>query len=91
LAAELLWRVGVKLEQVSLGYGFYGRAFELQDATCLTLGCTFNGGAWEGPCSKESGILMHYEIKAILDQAPNLKPIWDKEAVVKYLVFNKNQ
>jgi hypothetical protein len=34
---------------------------------------------------------MHYEIKAILDQAPNLKPIWDKEAVVKYLVFNKNQ
>jgi GH18 family chitinase len=34
---------------------------------------------------------MHYEIKAILDQAPNLKPIWDKEAAVKYLVFDKNQ
>jgi hypothetical protein len=91
LAAELLWRVGVKPEQVALGYGFYGRAFELRDAACSTPGCTFKGGTREGPCSKESGILMHYEIKAILDQAPNLKPIWDKEAAVKYLVFDKNQ
>ncbi|KAH8706988.1 hypothetical protein GQ44DRAFT_831181 [Phaeosphaeriaceae sp. PMI808] len=40
---------------------------------------------------KESGVLMHYEIKAILNQAPNLKPIWDKEAAVKYLVFDNNQ
>ncbi|KAF2000150.1 glycoside hydrolase family 18 protein, partial [Amniculicola lignicola CBS 123094] len=91
LAAELLWRVGVKPEQVALGYGFYGRAFELRDVACATPGCTFKGGAREGPCSKESGILMHYEIKAILDQAPNLKPVWDKTAAVKYLVFDKDQ
>jgi hypothetical protein len=91
LAAELLWRVGVKPEQVALGYGFYGRAFELRDVACATPGCTFKGSAREGPCSKESGILMHYEIKAILDQAPNLKPVWDKTAAVKYLVFDKNQ
>lgn len=91
LAAELLWRVGVKPEQVALGYGFYGRAFELQDTGCSTPGCAFKGGAREGPCSKESGILMYYELKAILDQAPNLKPVWDKEAAVKYLVFDNNQ
>ena len=91
LAAELLWRVGVKPEQVSLGYGFYGRAFELQDPACATPGCNFKGGAREGPCSKESGILMHYEINAILNQASNLKPVWDKTAAIKYLVFDKNQ
>lgn len=91
LASELLWRVGVKPEQVALGYGFYGRAFELRDASCSKPGCEFKGGARAGPCSKESGILMHYEIQAILDQAPNLKPVWDKEAAAKYLVFDKNQ
>ncbi|KAH7073208.1 symbiotic chitinase [Paraphoma chrysanthemicola] len=91
LAAELLWRVGVKPEQVALGYGFYGRAFELADPSCSTPGCAFKGGAKAGVCSGESGVLMHYEIQAILDQAPNLKPVWDKEAAAKYLVFDKNQ
>ncbi|KAK4164086.1 glycosyl hydrolases family 18-domain-containing protein [Cladorrhinum sp. PSN259] len=91
LAAELLWRVGVKPEQVALGYGFYGRSFELSDPSCSTPGCAFKGGAREGPCSKTSGILMHYEIQAILKQVPNLKPVWDKKAAVKYLVFDKNQ
>jgi chitinase len=91
LAAELLWRVGVKPEQVALGYGFYGRSFELSNPGCSTPGCAFKGGAREGPCSKTSGILMHYEIDAILKQVPNLKPVWDKKAAVKYLVFDKNQ
>ncbi|EZF35684.1 hypothetical protein H109_04882 [Trichophyton interdigitale MR816] len=31
LAAELLWRVKVDPSQVALGFGFYGRAFTLQD------------------------------------------------------------
>jgi hypothetical protein len=91
LAAELLWRVGVKPEQVALGYGFYGRSFELSNPSCSTPGCPFKGGAREGPCSKTSGILMYYEIEAILKQVPNLKPVWDKTAAVKYLVFDKNQ
>jgi len=34
---------------------------------------------------------MHYEIQAILNQVPNLKPTWDKDAAVKYIVFDKNQ
>ncbi|KAJ4381977.1 hypothetical protein N0V85_008603 [Neurospora sp. IMI 360204] len=91
LAAELLWRVGVKPEQVALGYGFYGRSFELSNPSCPTPGCPFLGGAREGPCSKTSGILMYYEIEAILKQVPNLKPVLDKTAAVKYLVFDKNQ
>jgi len=62
LAAELLWRVGIKPEQVVMGFGFYGRSFELADPSCFTPGCQFSGGARAGPCSTTSGILMYYEI-----------------------------
>lgn len=91
LAAQLLWRVGVKPEQVTLGYGCYGRSFELSSSSCTTPGCPFQGGARPGPCSDTSGILMYYEISAILKQLPNPKPVFDKKAAVKYLVFDKDQ
>ena len=91
LAAELLWRVGVRPEQISLGYGFYGRSFELSDPGCSTPGCPFRGGGAEGPCSKTSGILMYYEIAAIQQQVPGLSPVWDKEAAVKYVVFGQDR
>lgn len=91
IATQLLWRVGVQPAQVALGYGFYGRSFELADPACSTPGCAFSSGARPGPCSDTSGVLMYYEIQAILDQVPNLKPVFDKEAAVKYLVFDKNQ
>jgi chitinase len=91
LAAELLWRVGVKPEQVCMGFGFYGRSFELSDPTCTKPGCPFRGGAKAGPCSKESGVLMFYEIQAILKQVPGLRPVHDEKAAAKYIVFDKNQ
>lgn len=91
LATQLLWRVGIQPSQVALGYGFYGRSFELADPACSTPGCAFTGGARPGPCSDTSGVLMYYEIQAILEQVPDLKPVFDKEAVAKYLVFDKNQ
>lgn len=81
----------MKPEQVVIGYGFYGRSFELADPKCTKPGCAFKGGAKEGPCSKTSGVLMYYEIQAILKQLPNLKPVFDKEAAIKYLVFDKDQ
>jgi len=34
---------------------------------------------------------MYYEIMALLKKDPSLKPVWDKQAGVKYLVFNKDQ
>ncbi|KAJ3953651.1 hypothetical protein N0V92_009873 [Colletotrichum tropicale] len=91
LATQLLWRVGVKPEQVVLGYGFYGRAFELADSSCTKPGCPFAGGAKKGPCSNEAGILMYYEIQAILKKFPDLEPVFDKEAAVKYITWDKNQ
>ncbi|KAL4937867.1 hypothetical protein BDV06DRAFT_232270 [Aspergillus oleicola] len=90
-AAQLLWRVGIKPEQVAIGFGFYGRSFELTDPDCTKPGCPFRGGARAGPFSDTSGILMHYEIQAILAQKPGLKPVHDEESGVNYLVFDKNQ
>lgn len=86
-----LRRVDIPPEKVYMGFGFYGRSFQLSDASCSTPGCRFRGGAEPGPCSDTSGILMYYEIMALLEQNPDLKPVYDKEAGVKYLVYNKDQ
>lgn len=90
-AAELLWRVGIKPEQVVMGFGFYGRSFKLEDPSCTTPGCSFKGDATPGSCSSTSGILMYYEIQALLDQDKSLKPVHDKEAAVNYFVYDNNQ
>lgn len=91
LASQLLWRVGIKPEQVCIGFGFYGRSFQLSDPTCTTPGCPFQGGASPGPCSKTSGVLMYYEIQAILDQVSGLTPVHDEDAAVKYIVWDDDQ
>lgn len=90
-AAELLWRVGIKPEQVAMGFGFYGRSFKLEDPGCSKPSCRFKGDATPGSCSSTSGIMMYYEIQALLDQGRNLNPVHDEEAAVNYLVYNKDQ
>ncbi|CZT13600.1 uncharacterized protein RCO7_10835 [Rhynchosporium graminicola] len=91
LAAELLWRVNIPASKVVMAFGFYGRSFQLSDLSCSTPGCQFSGGGSAGPCSATSGILYYYEIQALLKQHTDLKPIWDKDAAVKYVVYDKNQ
>lgn len=91
LAAELFWRVDVPPEKVVMGFGFYGRSFQLLDPSCSKPGCQFSGGARAGPCSDASGILMYYEIQALLKQNPSLKPVHDEAAAVNYLVFDNDQ
>lgn len=34
---------------------------------------------------------MYYEIMSLMKQHPELKPVYDKDAAVKYLVFNNDQ
>ncbi|KAK9423441.1 putative cytochrome p450 protein [Seiridium unicorne] len=90
-AVALFWRVGIKPEQIVMGFGFYGRSFQLSDPSCSTPGCAFSGGGDAGPCSATSGILMYYEIQAILNQVDGLEPVYDEDAAVKYLVFDDDQ
>ena len=43
LATELLWRIGIPLSKVFLGFGFYSRSFTLADPSCSKPGCPFTG------------------------------------------------
>ncbi|KAH8768982.1 family 18 glycosyl hydrolase [Diaporthe sp. PMI_573] len=92
LGLDLLWRAGVKPEKVIMGFGWYGRSFTLTDPSCNTPNgvCQFSGGANEGPCSGASGILDLQEIKDVIAQK-NVQPVWDKEAMVKWITWDSNQ
>lgn len=60
LAVELLWRNDVQPRQVVLGFGFYGRAFQLEDVGCSKVGCKFKDAASPGPCTKGAGTLGYF-------------------------------
>ncbi|KAF8871692.1 hypothetical protein BD779DRAFT_1680159 [Infundibulicybe gibba] len=86
---QLFIRVGVDLNKIVLGLGFYGRSFELQDKSCFdpTKGCHFSGPAAGGPCTQAGGILSYSEIQDVLTRT-NATPVWDKTAAVKYFGFD---
>lgn len=88
-SVELLWRVNIPPEKVTLGLGFYGRSFQLSDPSCATPGCPFAGAADAGVCTNNPGTLAYFEIADILTkQNPNV--IWDKTDAVKYFQFGAN-
>jgi chitinase len=66
LACELLWRVNVSPSQVALGFGFYGRAFTLQNPSCTKVGCPFSGGAKKGVCTGTSGCKLNFLILVVV-------------------------
>lgn len=78
-----------------LGFGFYGRAFTLQDKGCAKPGCAFKGPSYAGPCSDTAGMLAYYEISSILQgtskKRATITPVHDKEAAVNYFTFDDNQ
>ncbi|CZR61249.1 uncharacterized protein PAC_11145 [Phialocephala subalpina] len=87
---NLLWRNKIDPSKVVLGLGFYGRSFTLSDPTCTTPGCPFSGGASPGKCTQTSGILSNSEIQDIIAEY-SLTPVLDKEAAIKYLVWDTDQ
>ncbi|KAM7216064.1 hypothetical protein V8F06_008537 [Rhypophila decipiens] len=92
LACELLWRVGVKPSQVSLGFGFYGRSFTLADPSCSTPGsCRFSDGGAPGKCTASPGYLGYYEIQDIIAQNPGITIHHDQEAAIKHITWSGNQ
>ncbi|KAH6653369.1 glycoside hydrolase [Truncatella angustata] len=90
LALDLYWRNEIDPEKLNLGFGFYGRTFQLSDPTYYKPGCPFSRGASPGPCTKNSGTLAYREIIDIIKEN-DLKPYYDEEHQVKYIVWNQNQ
>ncbi|KAF5502647.1 Chitotriosidase-1 [Colletotrichum aenigma] len=92
MALDLLWRGGLKPENLVLGQGFYGRSFTLEDPDCNKPNgvCKFSDGAKEGPCSRASGILTLQEIMDIIKDK-SLTPVHDKKAGVKWIHWDKDQ
>jgi chitinase len=89
-AFDLFWRNDVPANKLNIGFGFYGRSFQLAQPSCFRPGCEFKGGAEPGPCSNNSGTLSYREIVDIIDHN-NLEPYYDKKAGVKYIVWNEDQ
>lgn len=90
-AVELLWRVDVKPSQIALGFGFYGRSFTLADSSCTKPGCAFSNASLPGVCTDTGGYLAYYEVQNILEENPDIEPVWDKDAAIKYFTWDTNQ
>ncbi|KAM5450834.1 putative chitinase [Microsporum canis] len=87
---DLLWRAGVEPSKVTLGLGWYGRSYTLEDVSCSRPGCRFAQGGTPGRCTASPGILSNAEIMEIIDEH-NLTPIYDKEAGVNWITWDKTQ
>ena len=89
---DLLWRNGIKPENVVLGFGFYGRAFTMADPNCYEPNgvCEFAAGGIPGSCSGEAGILTYSEI-ASRNKSLDVSTHYDPKTTVKYNVFGGDQ
>ncbi|MCJ1383203.1 hypothetical protein MMC17_006316 [Xylographa soralifera] len=90
LALDLYWRNGIDPNKLNLGFGFYGRSFQLSDPSCSDPGCLFKGGAAPGVCTDNSGTLSYHEIMQIISTY-NLEPYYDKVDAVNYVTWNSDQ
>jgi GH18 family chitinase len=81
-ALDLLWRNDINPDQVTMGIGFYGRAFTASSSSCLKPKCKFESAGLPGKCSREGGILTNSEIMDIVKEK-NLHPELFKEETVK--------
>ncbi|KAK4442906.1 hypothetical protein QBC34DRAFT_479340 [Podospora aff. communis PSN243] len=90
LALKLMWRNNVDPAKISLGIGFYGRSFQLQDPSCHQPGCPFRGAASPGECTGNPGTLSYREIQDIIERE-NLTPYHDEVNAVKYITWGGDQ
>ncbi|KAL5040855.1 hypothetical protein BDW71DRAFT_212703 [Aspergillus fruticulosus] len=89
---DLLWRNGVKPENVVMGFGFYGRSFTMLDANCYdpNAGCQFSTSGLPGDCSDTAGILTYAEIQS-RNESLNTDTYYDKESTTKYMTYLSDQ
>ncbi|KAJ5970687.1 class V chitinase [Penicillium vulpinum] len=89
---DLLWMAGVKPSKVTLGLGWYGRSFTLQDSSCTYPNgvCRFTRGGNPGSCTNSAGTLSIAEIKAIQASGVATEK-YDATAAVKWITWDNDQ
>ncbi|KAL4860436.1 hypothetical protein BDV12DRAFT_205062 [Aspergillus spectabilis] len=92
MGLDLLWRNGVKPENVVMGFGFYGHSFTMRDATCHdpNAGCQFASAGLPGDCSASAGILTYAEIQS-RNESLNSDTYYDAETTTKYMTYLSDQ
>lgn len=85
-----MWRNDIDPSQVTLGLGWYGRSFTLEDPSCTEPGCRFAAGGNPGECTESSGTLSNAEISRIIS-ANGLSPRFDEKAAVKWITWDNDQ
>ncbi|KAL6228777.1 hypothetical protein BDW75DRAFT_131550 [Aspergillus navahoensis] len=89
---DLLWRNGIKPEDVVFGLAFYGRSFTMVDSTCHEPNgvCEFSRGGKPGSCSDTEGILTFAEVAA-RNKTLDVQTFYDPETTVKYNTYGGDQ
>lgn len=82
LALDLLWRNDISPSKVTMGMSYYSRSFTLTDPDCSDLGCEVSSAGNPGRCSDTAGVLLHPEIKEIVEEE-GLSATLHREAAVK--------
>lgn len=87
---DLLWRNGIALKKVVLGFAFYVHSFTLSDSSCTQPGCTFSTSGQPGSCTNTSGILSYSELSS-MNSSLSVHTFYDQKSTVKYNVYDGNQ
>ncbi|KAJ7837275.1 glycosyl hydrolases family 18-domain-containing protein [Mycena leptocephala] len=68
-SASLYIRAGINLNngEQPTGLAYYGRSYQLADASCVGYNCTMTGGGFPGSCTSTPGILAQFEIETLLN------------------------
>jgi chitinase len=89
---DLLWRNGVKPENVVFGLAFYGRSFTMDNPNCYEPNgvCQFSNGGRPGTCSDTSGILTFAEVSA-RNHSLDVDTFYEPDTTVKYNTYEGDQ
>ncbi|KAJ6031531.1 hypothetical protein N7540_002263 [Penicillium herquei] len=92
MANSVDWFNMMTYDLLTMGLGFYGRSFTLNDTSCVTAGCPFSAVGNDGECTDSAGTLSFSEIEAILkDETRGATQTYDETAAVQIVTFDENQ
>jgi chitinase len=87
---SILWENDVDPAKVTLGLGFYGRSYTLDDASCKSPGCAISGFGPPGVCDDALGYMSYDQVLSVID-AESTSTYLDVDAAVHIATYGDNQ